>query len=61
MKKDRKKPAVADRNAQDRNPDVRGIGKGGREDCRCKEVSKKTLPEMLKLAISDLTFWKKGK
>lgn len=35
---------------------------GGSEDsCRCKEVSKKTFPEMLKLMISDLAFWKKAK
>lgn len=27
--------------------------------CRCKEVSKKTIPEMLKLMIGDLAFWKK--
>ena len=29
--------------------------------CRCKEVSKKTFPEMVKLMISDLAFWKKTK
>ena len=29
------------------------------ESCRCKEVSKKTLPEMIKLMIRDLTFRKK--
>jgi len=31
------------------------------DSCRCKEVSKKTLPEMLKLMLSDLAFWKKAK
>jgi len=31
------------------------------DSCRCKEVSKKTFPEMLKLMISDLAFWKKTK
>jgi hypothetical protein len=29
--------------------------------CRCKEVSKKSFPEMIKLMISDLAFWKKTK
>ena len=30
-------------------------------NCRCKEVSEKTLPEMFRLMISDLSFWKKTK
>ena len=29
--------------------------------CRCKEVSKKTLPEMFMLMIGDLAFWKRPK
>ncbi len=29
------------------------------EGCRCKEASKKTPLELLKLMISDLSFWKK--
>ncbi|HKN18857.1 MAG TPA: hypothetical protein VJW95_03595 [Dissulfurispiraceae bacterium] len=29
------------------------------ESCRCKEASKKTPLELLKLMISDLSFWKK--
>lgn len=33
--------------------------KSGENGCRCKEVSKKTLPEMIKLMIKDLTSWKK--
>jgi hypothetical protein len=32
---------------------------GGDDSCRCKEVSKKTIPQMLKLMIKDLAFWKK--
>lgn len=32
---------------------------GKEEDCRCKEVSKKTPMELLKLMISDLAIWKK--
>ena len=30
------------------------------DSCRCKEVAKKTLPEMLKLMVSDLAFWRKS-
>ena len=30
------------------------------EDCRCKEVSKKTAPELLKIMFQDLAFWKKS-
>jgi hypothetical protein len=29
--------------------------------CRCKEVSKKTIPEMLRLMLNDLAVWKKNK
>jgi hypothetical protein len=39
----------------------REAGEGSEITCRCKEVSKKTLAEMLKLMISDLAFWKKTK
>ncbi len=31
------------------------------DDCRCKEVSEKSLPDMFRLMISDLSFWKKIK
>ncbi len=31
------------------------------DDCRCREVSEKTLPEMFRLMIKDLSFWKKAK
>ena len=34
---------------------------GFEDSCRCKEVSKKTFPELLSLMISDLAFWKKKK
>jgi len=39
----------------------RKMDEGSEIECRCKEVSKKTLPEMIKLMISDLAFWKKTK
>jgi hypothetical protein len=31
------------------------------EDCRCKEAPGKTLPQLLKVMIEDLSFWKKRK
>lgn len=39
----------------------REAGGGGEDNCRCKEVAKKTPFEMFKLMISDLAFWKKTK
>jgi hypothetical protein len=42
-------------------PGKRETGEGDESVCRCKEVSKKTFPEMLKLMLSDLIFWKKTK
>jgi hypothetical protein len=37
------------------------VKEGNEESCRCKEVAKKTPREMLKLMVSDMAFWKKGK
>ena len=34
-------------------------GEVSEDDCRCKEVSKKTAPELLRVMIGDLAFWKK--
>ena len=51
----------------DKKPDEEGkiaeqeAGDAGEISCRCKEVSKKTLPELLRLMIKDLAFWKKTK
>jgi hypothetical protein len=42
-------------------PDEQEAGEAGEITCRCKEVSKKTLPELLRLMIKDLAFWKKAK
>lgn len=33
----------------------------GEEACRCKEVSKRSFPELLKLMLKDLAFWRKTK
>ncbi len=27
--------------------------------CRCKEVSRKKLPDLIRMALEDLAFWKK--
>ena len=34
---------------------------GEEDDCRCKEISRKTPGELLKVMIGDLSFWKKKK
>jgi hypothetical protein len=31
------------------------------EECRCKEAPRKTIPQLLKVMLEDLAFWKKGK
>ena len=53
--------------SNDKGPDEKGnpvqqeAGEAGEITCRCKEVSKKTLPELLRLMIKDLAFWNKAK
>jgi hypothetical protein len=53
--------------SSDKSPDKKGktagqeAGEAGEISCRCKEVSEKTLPELLRIAIKDLAFWKKTK
>ena len=34
-------------------------GKGRDADCRCKEAEGKTIPQILKIMVKDLAFWKK--
>jgi len=34
---------------------------GNEDECRCKEMSEKTFTGLLKVAVDDLAFWKKGK
>lgn len=45
--------------AEREKPAEREAGDVGEDSCRCKEVSKKTIPQMLKLMLNDLAFWKK--
>jgi hypothetical protein len=39
----------------------RQAGTGSDDTCRCKEASKMSPGQLLKLMMSDLAFWKKGK
>ncbi|HET6515323.1 MAG TPA: hypothetical protein VFG09_09215 [Thermodesulfovibrionales bacterium] len=50
-----RKPLEKERTGEDQGEEA------GADSCRCKEVSKKTPLELLKLMIDDLAFWKKGK
>ncbi|NJD56790.1 MAG: hypothetical protein FIA94_10355 [Nitrospirae bacterium] len=62
-KKKRLRP-VADPGSGDRAKgptEERSEGEGAEDSCRCKEVSQKTFPDLLRLMISDLAFWKKNK
>lgn len=51
-----RKSAVPEKSAA-----VKEKPEGDGDSCRCKEVSKKTPVEMLKLMLSDLAFWRKPK
>lgn len=33
---------------------------GPGQECRCKEATRRTLPELLRLMARDLAFWKKN-
>lgn len=44
---------------QEKKPAAQGEAEGGGESCRCKEVSKKSLPELFRMMLRDLAFWKK--
>ena len=43
------------------NTAARHVHNDTEEDCRCKDVSRKSVPELFKLMVSDLAFWKKDK
>ena len=60
MTRDRKQAVGPDKKHPENNKSGEmKANEGSEENCRCKEVSKKTLPEMIKLMLKDLTFWKK--
>ena len=59
MKKRQKRSKDQKKNAMIKKPaDLQGAGG---DNCRCKEISKKTVPDMLRLMLNDLSFWKRKK
>jgi hypothetical protein len=36
-------------------------GDASQEECRCKEATRRTLPELLRLMARDLAFWRNKK
>ena len=49
-------------NTADRDAPEKGAGSQREDDaCRCKQTSKMTPRELLKLMMSDLAFWKRKK
>jgi hypothetical protein len=61
MKTDRQKADPKEKQRGERKRGQQAAGRDDEENCRCKEVSKKSLPELLKVVIGDLAFWKKEK
>lgn len=62
MKTDRRKRAAAgEKQRHEERHEKADPGHEDGESCRCKEVSKKSISELLKVAVSDLSFWKKTK
>ncbi|MDA8432569.1 MAG: hypothetical protein M0Z60_06360 [Nitrospiraceae bacterium] len=57
MAKPRRTSKKYAKNDENGKQEPRGVD----DDCRCKEMSKKTPRELLKVAIGDLSFWKKKK
>ncbi|MBZ0156914.1 MAG: hypothetical protein K8I29_11990 [Alphaproteobacteria bacterium] len=43
----------------DEHPERKAEESGG-DECRCKEVARKSFPELLRLMLHDLAFWKKA-
>lgn len=61
MKNNTRKGALSDKKKRGRaEAEPEAVG-DNQEGCRCKEVSKKSLPELLKVVIGDLSFRKKKK
>jgi hypothetical protein len=58
MSEDKKKTASGKDSAEREKVDSHDVG-ASEDACRCKEVSRKSLPELIKLMLGDFTFWKK--
>jgi len=52
MKNDTKEPSEKETKSTETGPEEQS-------DCRCKEAKGKTLPQLLKMMLNDLAFWKK--
>jgi hypothetical protein len=62
MKADREKRVAPDeKEGNKERPGPAAAEHDNEENCRCKEISKKSLPDLLKVVIGDLSFWKKGR
>lgn len=62
MKTGRRRKAAPERKQQRKTiPEPESAAPEDEESCRCKEISRKSIPELLKVAVTDLSFWKKGK
>jgi len=55
------KTVDAEGSGKEKNAPENQAAAGSKGACRCKETSKMTPGELLRLMISDLTFWKKAK
>lgn len=60
MKADREKRAApGEEEGSGKRPGPETAGHDDGENCRCKDISQKSLPDLLKVVIGDLSFWKK--
>ncbi len=55
------KTGDSDKSEKEKKATENQAAAGSEETCRCKETSKMTPRELLRLMMSDLTFWKKAK
>jgi hypothetical protein len=55
------KTVDSDESEKEKNATESQSAAGSEDTCRCKETSHMTPRELLRLMMSDLTFWKKAK
>jgi len=62
MTAEERQPGNEDKSSPEREKSAEQAAEdAGDDSCRCKEVSRKTIPGMLKLMLKDLAFWRKGR
>lgn len=61
MKAARRKKAPDEKRRKQESKGVAAAEGSDDESCRCKEISRKSLPDLLKVVIDDLSLWKKAK